>query len=461
MMRVRRFVAACLLVFVFSSWSTPVSTQEAGVTVFENVRVLTMTDAGVLESATVIVRGDRISSVTRSAAQRPTGVRVIDGKGSTLLPGLADMHVHYRWPEFGPLFLINGVTTVRDTAGSALNFASDAAAKAGALAGPHVYGSGPLLDGRNPTWPDISAAIASPEEARAAVAVLALAGFRAVKLYHGLDAQTFSAAVTKAHELDMQVYAHTPAALTYLDMLALRVNSLEHLWFTQYSLMDERPDSALNTLDQAAVGWDRVEEARMPSLAARTREAGLWNAPTLTVYTQMVEYGADTERFFARPEATYSGAAINQMWRVSAQQPHFSEGVPDRIKAGTSRRNQWVKTLYDAGAGLLVGTDTPNPFIVPGYSFHEEIANLSKTGIPNDALLRMATVEAARFLRVEGEFGVVAVGARADLILVEGDPSKDLDVLRRPAYVMVNGHLRERAALQRELDARVSSQTLE
>jgi imidazolonepropionase-like amidohydrolase len=123
------------------------------------------------------------------------------------------------------------------------------------------------------------------------------------------------------------------------------------------------------------------------------------------------------------------------------------------VKRGKAARDRWVKALYEAGAGLLVGTDTPNPFIVPGFSFHEELANLTEAGIPSDALLRMATVEAARFLGEEGEFGIVAAGARADLILVEGDPSRDLDVLRRPAYVMLNGHLRDRATLQNDLDA--------
>ena len=103
----------------------------------------------------------------------------------------------------------------------------------------------------------------------------------------------------------------------------------------------------------------------------------------------------------------------------------------EEMREGRGARERWVKALYDAGAGLLVGTDTPNPFIVPGYSFHEEMDNLSRAGIPNDGLLRMATAEAARFLGEEGEFGVIAAGARADLILVEGDPLSDLDVLRR------------------------------
>jgi hypothetical protein len=286
-----------------------------------------------------------------------------------------------------------------------------------------------------------------------------VAGFRAVKLYEKLDAQTFSAAVVAAHGLDLQVWAHIPFSLSYDDMLALGVDSIEHLYFTQYTLLDARPDAALPLMVQVLSGWDRVAEARMSDLAARTVEAGLWNVPTLTITTQRLEHAVNVEAFFRRPETKYLPQAVIRAWRA---QGIMAGGVPigadviDLMRQGRRGRERWVKALHDAGAGLVVGTDAPLFFVVPGYSFHEELDNLSRAGIPNDALLRMATVESARFLEEEGEFGVIAAGARADLILVEGDPWDDLEVLRRPAYVMLNGYLRDRAALQSELDGLAS-----
>jgi imidazolonepropionase-like amidohydrolase len=425
------------------------SAQEANVTVFRNVRVLTMTDAGTLRNRNVVVEGDRVLALTAAGAATPEGASVVDGRGMTLMPGLTDMHAHYNTPGYGPLFLANGVTTVRMTWGMPHSFSGDALAKAGVLAGPHIYASGPLMDGKNFSWPG-SLIVTGPAEARGAVAAQAAMGFRAVKLYHGLDAETFAAAVQAAHSFDMQVWAHTPFALTYNDMLELRVDSIEHLWRTQYSLMDTPADAGLRVVVPAGSGWDGVEDARMPGLAARTREAGLWNVPTLTIYTQLSEYAANADEFFARPEMRYVAPDLIALWR-SAQWRAAASAPANR--AGRSGRERWVKALYDAGAGLLVGTDTPNPYIVPGYSIHEELANLSQAGIPNEALLRMATAEAARFLRQEGEFGIIAAGARADLILVDGDPLTDLAVLRKPVYVMINGHLRDRAALQLELDA--------
>jgi len=448
-MRVRPWLVIALFTLRFSLWPGLAAAQEASITVFENVRVLTMSDAGVLERATVVVDGDRISSVGRSAAQLPAGARRIDGSGMTLLPGLADMHVHYISSDFGPLFLINGVTSVRDTAGNAGNFTGDALAKTGAIAGPNIYPSGPLMDGDPPTFPG-SLVVTNPEQARGAVAAQAAAGFRAIKLYNKLDADTFKAAVATAKALDMQVWAHTPVALTYEDMLELRVDSIEHLFAEQYSMMDERRNPAAPPNDEGLSRWAGVEEARMPALAARTAKAGVWNVPTLTVHKQLFERSLNAEDFLRQPEVKYLGQGVIQLWRAASP----ALGATAEIKKQEQGEPQrWVKTLYDAGAGLLVGTDTPNPFIVPGYSLHEEMTNLSQAGIPNDGLLRMATSEAARFLGEEGEFGVVVAGARADLILVQGDPLRDLAALRSPSHVMVNGHLWDRASIQREVDA--------
>ncbi|TDI40436.1 MAG: hypothetical protein E2P02_16950 [Acidobacteria bacterium] len=108
--------------------------------------------------------------------------------------------------------------------------------------------------------------------------------------------------------------------------------------------------------------------------------------------------------------------------------------------------------LYDAGVPLLIGTDTPNPFVIPGFAIHDELAAFVDAGIPVDEVLRIATADAAKFLREEGQWGVVAADARADLVLLDGDPRDDLSVLRRPAGVMVNGHWYDSAILSDALD---------
>jgi len=416
---------------------------------FENVRVLPMSEDSILNGHTVVIDGDRIAALGPTASLTiPAGSRVIDGSGLTLMPGLADMHVHYlSGNEEGVLFVANGVTTVRNMWGTAEQIRLDIRAKNGDLVGPHVYTTGPLIDGAESIWGDDTVSIESPQAAIGAVESQHASGYSMIKLYEKLDPDSYRAAVGAAKERGMKIATHTPESMTVEELLDLQVDSIEHLDGYETALSGVKSGFPLATLN----AWQHAETTRMESLAKRTVDAGVWNTPTLTIYTQLPKYNNAASNFFARPEVRYVSPLLLGFWQQ--QQAFMPPELLSVATAGETARNQFVKTLYDAGANLLVGTDTPNPFIVEGYSFHDELDNLSNVGIPNDDLLRMATIEAARFLGEEGEFGVVAKGARADLILVRGDPLTDLSVLREPVGVMVNGHWYERRDLQAILEA--------
>jgi imidazolonepropionase-like amidohydrolase len=122
-------------------------------------------------------------------------------------------------------------------------------------------------------------------------------------------------------------------------------------------------------------------------------------------------------------------------------------------KRGDAVRANIVKALHDAGARLLIGTDSPHPFVMPGFSVHEELSNFVSVGISPYEALKAATVDAAEFMGVAGEFGTIKPGARADLILLENNPLEDVNNTSRIAGVMVRGHWRSRDSLQHELDA--------
>ena len=146
---------------------------------------------------------------------------------------------------------------------------------------------------------------------------------------------------------------------------------------------------------------------------------------------------ADVDAFFTRPEAGYLESGLTDWWRSSAERMGEFD---DEKRAATANQRAFLKMLYDAGAPLLIGSDTPNPFVLRGFAIHDELATFVEAGVPVDDVLRIATADAAKFLREEGEWGVVAVDARADLVLLDGDPREDLSVLRRPVGVMVSGH---------------------
>ena len=355
--------------------------------------------------------------------------------------------VHYFSANEGPLFLANGVTAVRNLWGTSETFIHDARSKAGTTPGPHVYTSGPLMDGPEPIWGDQSVRITTPEEVVGAIDSQRAVGFTAVKLYEGLSAEAYRAAVAAAKEHDLQVYTHVPGSLTVDEVIALEVDSIEHL--------DNIADYAYVAGDaEAPAGyfrqWSNASEARLRELARLSAETGVWHSPTFAVIAKRYEYGAEPDVFFELPESGYVGPYLADWWRDSASR---MTAYDDEKRRAAARQLVFIGMLYDLEAPLLIGTDTPNPFVLPGFAIHDELDAFVAAGIPVADVLKIATAEAARFLREEGQWGVVAEGARADLVLLHDDPIEDLSTLRSPAGVMVNGHWYGADRLARELAA--------
>ena len=416
---------------------------EGTATVFEAVSVYDVTDGTVLADARVVVVDAKVARVeSMSEGQTPANAVVIDAIGKTLMPGLADMHVHY-WPEVGPMFVANGVTTVRNLWGNVSSAGWDKSAKSGALVVPHHYYSGPLMDGPEPIWGDQSIRITSAAEAVGAIEAQRSAGFKAVKLYEGLTPEIFGAAVTAAKARELQVWAHTPTGMTYEDVVALGVDSIEHLNNAQDILL---PDGMEIQPGEGRYlrSWSLAAPAKIERLAEKVAAAGVWNAPTYMVTMKQYEFGADPKVFFARPEAVYLGPGLEGWWRNASQRESYRS---EHLAEASANYRAMIKALYDAGAPLLVGTDTPNPFTIPGFAIHDEIAAFVESGSPTVDVLRIATAEAARFLGEAGQWGVVAEGARADLVLLDDHPVENLATLRDPVGVMVNGNWHDRAAL--------------
>ncbi len=414
-----------------------------GMTAFRNVNVLTMTDAGTIANATVTVDGDRIVSVADGLGNVPNGARLIDGSGKTLMPGLADMHVHYWSENQGVLYLANSVTTVRNLWGSARTLILDAAAKRGDVRGPHIYNSGPLMDGPEPIWGEGSVKLTTPQQAIGAVESQRSTGYRAVKLYEGLAPEIYAAAVKAAKDRDMQVCTHVPEGMSIEDVIALGVDSIEHFDGVAAAASAASDDAGYMTR------WATADHERLREIANASAEAGVWHSPTFSVIALRYRYAADPEAFFARPEAGYVGSGLTDWWRgAAARMGEFD----DEKRAATTNQRVFLRMLYEAGVPLLIGTDTPNPFVLPGFAIHDELATFVESGIPVAEVLRMATAGAASFAGEEGEWGVVAEDARADLLLLDGDPREDLSILRRPAGVMMNGHWHDAAALSGALD---------
>lgn len=435
---------AAIITFIAGLLSATIVRAEPTIVGISDVRVQTMTDAGTIENGWVIVDDGRITSLGQGDLPGSFVGQRIDGGGGTLMPGLSDMHVHYYDDGFGPLFVANGITSVRNMTGSLQAATRDQAANLGALVGPRVYTSGPIIDGGEGFPNDFFVRARNPDQAIGAVRSQAATGFRAVKLYSHLDADSYRAAAKEARAKGLRIYSHVPDAMTVQDLLELKIDSIEHL------------DGYARALAPAGLNvdrdqpwpeyWARAERAKFPELVRLTVAAGTWTVPTFAITYGQIR-SADPDAYFALPEAAYlplwADSWRQGLDRYEPNRPFFEQQLREK--------GAFAHALASAGAGVLIGTDAPNPFVTPGYSIHDELKAFSDIGFSNREILRIATVEAARFVGEEGKMGVIARGARADLILLRGDPVADLAVLREPIGVMVNGHWHDRIAIEAAL----------
>jgi imidazolonepropionase-like amidohydrolase len=416
------------------------ATAAQDVVAFENVNVLPMDTPRVLERQTVIVRGTRIVEVGPAGKVAvPKGALRVDGRDRYLMPGLSDMHGHLPPGEgvnddavsqYLQLYLANGVTLVRGMVGSPGNLVVRDKIARGELAGPTIVAaSAPLHQKTVPT----------PEAGTAAVEAAKAAGFDLIKVHEGLTPAAYAAITETARRLGMKVAGHVTATVGLVRALAARQSSIEHLDGYLQALV---PKDAKVEVPPGQVLFgpvlEHMDETRIPALARATREAGVWNTPTLALFG-IVMSSDSPEHFAAWPEMKYVSP---QLRAAFAKQKAGTAGIPatpeDRQRY-LDLRNKVVKALADAGALLLVGPDTPQLFLVPGFATHREMAAFVEAGLTPFQALQAATTSAAEYLGRGGEAGKVETGMRADLLLTNANPLTDIRNAGSIAGVMANG----------------------
>jgi hypothetical protein len=413
----------------------------------------------VLEHYTVVVRGDRIVVVAPSAsidipADLPAGITTIDGTNKWLMPGLADMHVH-TWMESDlTLFVAAGVTTIRNMFGTEQHLAWRRQIARGERLGPTIVTAGLLIDGDPPMWPG-SGVLDKPADADRLVAEQKAQGYDFLKPYSRLSREAYEALAAAGKRNGMVLAGHVPNAVGLAGVLATKQKSIEHLDGWLLALVPDGtklPEGGMRAKLRAML--PTLDESRLPGWIARTIAAGTWNCPTLVVL----------DRFAALDNP----AAVRQRakWLDKIAPAVVAQWEPEqdfRLKAFTGEdfaamraANVWrakiLARLSAANAPILVGTDTGNPFVIPGESLHEEIELMVAAGMPRPRVLRAATAGAAVYLGTPRELGIVEVGARADLVLVAINPlAGPLPLV--PDGVMVRGRWLARNDLEAKLAA--------
>jgi hypothetical protein len=402
------------------------------VTAFTDVTVVSGGRA--VPHRTVIVDDDRVVSV--GDAPPPEGARVIAGSGKYLVAGFFDMHVHLPETEAEidrvlDLSLACGVTVIRGMQGKPSHLR--ARARAAASVAPELVLAGPPI-----------ADAMTPDQVRTLVRDQKRAGYDLIKLLGGIDRAAYDALVAEAAAQHIPVVGHVPADIGIDAALAAHQHTIEHVQgYVAASPADAgraAPPEAVRGASATPADAGRAARSwinRVDALAPQTREAGVWNCPTLDFYT--IVFGEHAHLAERDGLAHYATDAELAAW---------AKAIADRAEDPTriAKATAIVAALHAAGAPLLVGSDTPDTYALPGFAYLDEMRALARAGLAPLDVLDAATASAAASLGRAGD-GVVAPGARADLVLLDRDPAVSVDHLAHPAGVMVRGRWLDRAAL--------------
>jgi hypothetical protein len=367
------------------------------------------------KSVTLEVRNGRIAAIKAADTSPSPGLPVIDAAGKFVIPGLMDNHYHYWDPFDGARLLAQGITTIRDPGANltdSLNFKE--AIALGIIPGPDIFTCGPLVDGIGSYHPMVAVEISTADGARRMVRVLKANGVDAIKLYFLLDPAPLRAAVEEARAQHLPTTGHLGVHTGWLEAMDDGINGLNHVRVWRDVLpLDRQPqgqneslDGGKNMIARMQLDWTEIDPDSQAAekIIASMRDHKVALDPTLGIHR------------------------IRDESRKTLGLDDF-----ETVYGSYERMAKFVARAERSGVMILAGTDDASLF--------DELESYAKAGIPAPTILQAASINGARWLGKDNDFGSIEIGRRADLVLLDDDPMKDIKNLRRIAIVIKDGRV--------------------
>tara|TARA_R110002049_G_scaffold329_17_gene1911 strand:+ start:5687 stop:7063 length:1377 start_codon:yes stop_codon:yes gene_type:complete len=405
-----------------------------------NVNIVDVSTGNILENRQVIIDSGKIKKIVDSVENVDGYFTKIQGKGKYLIPGLAEMHAHIPQPPTSDvriketlfLYLSNGITTIRGMLGHPSHLELREQANNGDILSPRIFSSSPSFNGNT---------VSTKEEAIQKVTAYKNAGYDFLKIHPGMTLEVFDQMAETANKLNIPFAGHVPVKVGITHALNSKYASIDHVDGYLEGLVPESEgvDPSINGFFGFAF-TPIADTSKIDELVALTKEKKVWVVPTQSLFERwFAPISSDT--LLDQAEMKYMPVSTLADWKRRKDEstsPDTGFNEEQWIKF-TAIRRELIYKLQHNGHGLLLGSDAPQLFNVPGFSIHHETEGMVMAGLTPLEILQSGTLNPALFFGKDDIFGAIKEGLDADLVLLNSNPLLDISALKDISGVMVRG----------------------
>lgn len=401
--------------------------------VFKNANVIPMTSNKVVEKQSVIVRDGKIEAIVAADAAVPAGATVVDATGKYLMPGLAEMHGHLPPPNAPKglmqdvfyLYLANGVTTVRGMLGHDGQINLREWQKKGDIVAPNLYVAGPSFNDQT---------VNSVAEAIERVKKQKKEGWDLIKIHPGLTKAEYEAVAKTAKAEGIRFAGHVPESVGLLSAIALGHETFDHIdGYLEYAANDKGV----------------IDSKKLADAVKRSKKANVWIVPTSALW-EVLYNAIPLETLRGYEELKYVPQQAVDSWS-KLYNDRAKNATPEQAKTFVANRTRLLRELHQGGVKVLMGTDSPQQFSVPGFALHRELLRMRDAGMSNYEILKSGTANVGEYFAKQDSFGTIQPGKRADLVLLNANALTDITNTAKIDGVMVRGRWLSRSELDGQL----------
>lgn len=445
------FLLICLLIFVCCNESQEKIAKSG--TLITDVSIIDVKTGTILENRFIAIDSGKIKSISSSVENKDLYNLIIDGNGKFVVPGLAEMHAHIPSPPISKeqleetlfLYLSNGITTIRGMLGHPSHLELRKMVQRGEVLSPRIFTSSPSLNGNT---------VKTPEEAIVKVTSYQKDGYDFLKIHPGILLPVFEQVIKTANEVGIPFGGHVPVDVGIKRALESKYATVDHVDGFLEGLVPASEN--VNPNNNGFFGYNFAgvaDTTQIETLVKLSKENKVWIVPTQSLFERWFA-PISTEELIRQPEMKYMPVTTIMNWKIRKDQStgeatNFNKKQWQKF---ITIRRQLIKALQKGGHGILLGSDAPQLFNVPGFSIHHEMAGMLRAGMTPLEILQAGTINPAVFFDKEDSFGQIKEGLDADLLLVNSNPLDDIGALKKLKGVMIQGKWLDKKTIDKKLN---------